>query len=159
MKCPNCSLENPPSAMRCDCGFNFDTKEPKYIGKPPWNPDYSAYICLAFGPIAGAIVSVKNLKRFGQEREAKRVRNLVILLVPALLVFALYLDLGRIVGLGGNIGFLYWFLRVQKGGFEQWKSSNPSRELANGWYSLCWGGIGLVTLLVLIIIMVAILPE
>jgi len=24
MKCPNCSLENPPLVLRCDCGFNFD---------------------------------------------------------------------------------------------------------------------------------------
>lgn len=23
MKCPNCGLLNPPSALRCDCGYNF----------------------------------------------------------------------------------------------------------------------------------------
>lgn len=23
MRCPNCGLENPPSALRCDCGYNF----------------------------------------------------------------------------------------------------------------------------------------
>jgi hypothetical protein len=26
MKCPKCSLENPPTAMWCDCGYNFETK-------------------------------------------------------------------------------------------------------------------------------------
>ena len=24
MKCPNCGLINPPSALRCDCGYEFD---------------------------------------------------------------------------------------------------------------------------------------
>ena len=23
MKCPNCKLENPPTALRCDCGYDF----------------------------------------------------------------------------------------------------------------------------------------
>ncbi len=26
MKCPSCGLINPDSALRCDCGYNFDTK-------------------------------------------------------------------------------------------------------------------------------------
>ena len=26
MKCPNCGLENPESALRCDCGYNFSNK-------------------------------------------------------------------------------------------------------------------------------------
>lgn len=25
MRCPNCGLENPPSAASCDCGYNFET--------------------------------------------------------------------------------------------------------------------------------------
>lgn len=28
-KCPNCGLWNPPSAMRCDCGYDFDAKDIK----------------------------------------------------------------------------------------------------------------------------------
>src|SRR5262249_39850531 len=26
MNCPNCGLENPPSATRCDCGFDFNSR-------------------------------------------------------------------------------------------------------------------------------------
>ncbi len=29
MKCPNCSLINPESALRCDCGFDFVSKTMK----------------------------------------------------------------------------------------------------------------------------------
>ena len=25
MRCPICHLENPPEAMKCDCGYNFET--------------------------------------------------------------------------------------------------------------------------------------
>ncbi len=31
MKCPNCSLENPPTSILCDCGYNFETKKNKPV--------------------------------------------------------------------------------------------------------------------------------
>jgi hypothetical protein len=36
MRCPNCQLENPPGALRCDCGYDFPTgtlKQPYLTGK------------------------------------------------------------------------------------------------------------------------------
>jgi hypothetical protein len=33
VNCPNCRLVNPPSAQRCDCGYDFATKsvKPSYL--------------------------------------------------------------------------------------------------------------------------------
>jgi hypothetical protein len=35
MNCPNCGLENPPSATRCDCGFDFDSRQMSRSFLPP----------------------------------------------------------------------------------------------------------------------------
>jgi hypothetical protein len=35
MKCPHCKLENPPGAMRCDCGYDFTTTRMPVATKPP----------------------------------------------------------------------------------------------------------------------------
>jgi hypothetical protein len=34
MKCPSCSLENPPSALRCDCGYTFPSSVQKAMTDP-----------------------------------------------------------------------------------------------------------------------------
>lgn len=62
MQCPICKLENPPDAILCDCGYNFQTRRapvpqqatPRYQGVGGWlafflltlglfNPLYTAY--------------------------------------------------------------------------------------------------------------------
>ncbi len=34
MKCPSCKLENPPGAMRCDCGYGFTTGQAPIAPSP-----------------------------------------------------------------------------------------------------------------------------
>ena len=38
MKCPNCSLWNPPTAQRCDCGYDFDKHRVDVAFAPPKIP-------------------------------------------------------------------------------------------------------------------------
>jgi hypothetical protein len=56
MKCPNCSLENHPSAMLCDCGYNFETKMKKDNKKEEVKVDLKEHLLkiLQWG-LAGAI--------------------------------------------------------------------------------------------------------
>jgi hypothetical protein len=41
MKCPNCKLINPPTALRCDCGYDF---EEKAVREPYLTPQEQAFI-------------------------------------------------------------------------------------------------------------------
>jgi len=34
MNCPHCGLINPKDAVRCDCGYNFQTKMSEPLSKP-----------------------------------------------------------------------------------------------------------------------------
>ena len=49
MKCPNCGLENPDSAIKCDCGYNFDKKSKEsnmvYCSNCGKEIDEKAFIC------------------------------------------------------------------------------------------------------------------
>lgn len=57
--CPKCGLVNPPSAVRCDCGYDFVSKtvEQSYAttgGKTAWPDGCSrllGYALLALGPL------------------------------------------------------------------------------------------------------------
>jgi len=74
MKCPSCSLTNPPDAIRCDCGFDFRTASTysatnevivKGIKMPFWSmggfmlklSKYVVYACIAAIPV-GIIILI-----------------------------------------------------------------------------------------------------
>lgn len=56
--CPKCGLVNPPSAQRCDCGYDFVTRatEQSYLspggsGRPDGGSRAVGYGCLLFAPL------------------------------------------------------------------------------------------------------------
>jgi len=74
VKCPSCSLTNPPDAIRCDCGFDFRTASTysatnevivKGIKMPFWSmggfmlklSKYVVYACIAAIPV-GIIILI-----------------------------------------------------------------------------------------------------
>jgi hypothetical protein len=72
--CPKCGLVNPPSAQRCDCGYDFvtGTVEQSYVsaragGRPDTGSRVVGYGCLALAPLAllGGLVAVMTPRAAG----------------------------------------------------------------------------------------------
>ena len=61
-KCPNCGLLNPETAIRCDCGFDFETKavEKPFLNKNEWDQQFTPkYTDLAWiGAISAVIFAL-----------------------------------------------------------------------------------------------------
>jgi hypothetical protein len=81
MECPNCKRISPAGIIRCDCGYNFETKLPETL--PPPNPSelaptyklfdrWSIYIASFLGsPLVGAILMAVNYGRLGEKSRAR----------------------------------------------------------------------------------------
>jgi Flp pilus assembly protein TadD len=118
--------------------------------KPPWKPKVSGVIAVLFGPLAGALVALVNLKRLGEGHKGRSVLGWTIAATVPLVAALIYLPGGvsKVVGLavqGTGAGLFPW---LQKRAFERWQQANPGAAHANEWKSAGWGLLGMVFSLV-----------
>jgi hypothetical protein len=91
--CPQCKLVNPPTAARCDCGYDFatNTMQESYLGgKRPPNESLGVgeiFICVLI-PLVGLIWGFQK-RRHGQHTAG----NMMMLISGAMLVFYVALRL------------------------------------------------------------------
>lgn len=81
MECPNCNVNNPEGVIRCECGYNFQTKMVEIL--PAATPALAApayklfdrlsiYIATFLGsPIVGSILIGRNYSHLGQKSKAR----------------------------------------------------------------------------------------
>jgi hypothetical protein len=117
--------------------------------KAPFRPKVAGKIAFLFGPVAGALVSVINLRRTGYPLKAKRVLlwTLVGTVVFAAILILIPDALGRIVGIGAEIAFYKIYPGLQEREFDEWQSANPDLQPLNGWNAIGWGFAGMVIFL------------
>src|SRR5258708_38376884 len=61
MNCPRCGLVNPPTAKRCDCGYDFETKTVERSYYQPASPEKdvrTALVLIVVMNVLGAIVAL-----------------------------------------------------------------------------------------------------
>jgi disulfide bond formation protein DsbB len=122
--------------------------------KAPYRPQAAGRIAFFFGPVAGAIVSVINLRRFGYALKAKRV-FLWTLAATSVLAAVLVVTpdvLGRIIGLAAEISFYKIYSSIQEKEFNEWQAAHPDMQPLSGWGAIGWGFAGLLLFVVIAII-------
>ena len=114
--------------------------------KPPFGPKVAGRMAFFFGPLAGALVSIVNLRRMGYPLRSKKILGwTVVTAVPLAAILILLPDaLGRFVGIGAEITFYHVYPRLQEAEFKQWHSSHPELQPANGWGAIGWAFLGLL---------------
>jgi hypothetical protein len=121
--------------------------------KAPFRPKVAGRIAFFFGPVAGALISVINLRRFGYPLKAKRVFSWTLVGTGVLaVVFLLIPDvLGRVVGIAAEIAFYQVYPRLQEKEFGEWQMAHPDIEPLSGWKAIGWGFAGLLLFLVVFV--------
>ena len=119
------------------------------MSKLPFRPKVAGKIAFFFGPIAGAMVTVVNLRRLGFPVKAMHVLRWTLLgsLLLAIIIMVIPDALGRVVGIGAEIAFYAIYPGLQSKEFDEWEVAHPGIEPRNGWTALGWGFAGLALFL------------
>jgi hypothetical protein len=117
--------------------------------KPPYGPKVAGRMAFFFGPIAGALVTVVNLRRTGHPVKAKRIFLWTLLATAVLGAILILLPdlLGRLAGLAAEIAFYCVYPPLQENEFNEWQAEHPEVPPSNGWKALGWGLLGIVLFL------------
>jgi hypothetical protein len=123
---------------------------PAEMTKAPFRPKVAGRIAFFLGPVAGALISVINLRRFGYPLKAKRVFFWTLVGTAALAVVFLSIPdvLGRVVGLAAEIAFYQVYPRLQEKEFGEWQIAHAEIEPLSGWKAIGWSFAGLLLFLV-----------
>jgi hypothetical protein len=88
MKCPNCGLINPDSALRCDCGYDFEDKKikQKYISDKGKRKGFLNY-------------KITNLQTAEQAIKHAWIGGLILILYLLILIILNILDIKFVLNL------------------------------------------------------------
>jgi len=104
MKCPQCGLENPPTANVCECGYNFpegkisnsrvdpdvedNAATPTADSTVPalWNPNAVGIWSLVFTPVFMSILVFLNWKALGEPKKASTALLFLFMAIALLFV-------------------------------------------------------------------------
>ena len=124
---------------------------PAEAQKPPYGPKVAGRMAFFFGPVAGALISIVNLRRMGFPLRSKRILGWTVAATTLLATVIILLPdaFGRIVGLGAEISFYVIYPRLQEAEFAQWQSTHPDVQTSNGWGAIGWAILGLLGFLLI----------
>ncbi len=132
---------------------------PAEMVKRPYRPKAVGTIAFFFGPVAGALVSVINLRRYGYPLKATRVLQWTLLatILLAAVIVVTPDPFARILGLVAEFVFYKVYSGLQQKEFEQWQTANPGVEPLSGWGAIGWGLLGLFLFFVVVVLVGAVL--
>lgn len=140
---------------------NLGPPLPLEAPRPPFRPGVVGRIAFFFSIVAGALVSIINLRRMGHPEKAKKVFWLTLLSTVAIATALLLMPdaLGRLTGLGLEIAWYFVFPKIQMREFVQWEAAHPDVIPSSGWRALGWGFLGSALFLLIILLVGAIIQT
>jgi hypothetical protein len=119
-------------------------------GCPPWSPRVAGGCAVAFGPLAGGLITYLNLRRIGHPDKAAGVMVATLAATASFFWGVQFIpDTSDGPGFLLNLLGMWLFPYLQQNEFHQWKTAHPEQTTRHWWTSLGWGVTGLAGALLL----------